>query len=440
MGAANRRRFAWFVLLLFLAPAIALQGATLSQTDESASSPAPTNSRYRTHREIPPLPARARPATELKVPEGDFSNAPSRDDPEEYSLALGAAEDPDSETSAVGGSTGSGTILAMVDFAAEDAPTQHLAQPNTPPPAPQLVSPADDAIVRTRTPTLQISSPPQDADGQTLTFRYFIQTSPDADAPGQLLDSGWISSQTWSDFAYALEDGTTYHWTVWSFDGLQSTPASGYRSFSVDLGFGDGSGIDSLGPVAVDLGTGNASVSVSSRSYATAAGGIGLSYTYNSMDAETHGLRAQYFDDIDTDQTIDANELRLERVDSHVSFEWGTDSPYTSVPADHFMVRWTGTIAVPSTGSWEISASADNGEANDGARIWVGQTPTLVYSNYLQPVQKSPVQLTGGSGVPITIEYYEGVGAASIKLVAKPVSAPGAPAPVPGVVAPPGPR
>ncbi len=95
-----------------------------------------------------------------------------------------------------------------------------------------------------------------------------------------------------------------------------------------------------------------------------------------------------------------------------VNFDWGNGVPGPGVPADNFSVRWTGTITIPSSGTYRFRTNSD-----DGVRLWVNGTqlinnwtdhaPTLNTSN--------GISLSSGRRT-VTLEYYERGGGAVIQL------------------------
>src|SRR4029079_12738868 len=43
-----------------------------------------------------------------------------------------------------------------------------------------------------------------------------------------------------------------------------------------------------------------------------------------------------------------------------VNFDWGSSAPGPGVPANQFSVRWTGTITIPTTGSYRLRTVSDD--------------------------------------------------------------------------------
>ncbi|HEY5214538.1 MAG TPA: glycoside hydrolase family 3 C-terminal domain-containing protein [Acidobacteriaceae bacterium] len=62
------------------------------------------------------------------------------------------------------------------------------------------------------------------------------------------------------------------------------------------------------------------------------------------------GLKGEYFDNVDFHGTP-----AMTRVDQQVEFDWNAATPYKTIDAEHFGVRWTGTIQVPVAGDYTFS-------------------------------------------------------------------------------------
>ena len=73
------------------------------------------------------------------------------------------------------------------------------------------------------------------------------------------------------------------------------------------------------------------------------------------------GLHADYF----SNQSLTA-PAALSRTDATVNFNWGTGSPGSSLPSDHFSVRWTGQVEALYSQTYTFTTSSD-----DGIRLWV---------------------------------------------------------------------
>ncbi len=69
-----------------------------------------------------------------------------------------------------------------------------------------------------------------------------------------------------------------------------------------------------------------------------------------AADAAENGLKAEYF----ATDNFDGAPV-LTRVDKQIDFDWNSASPVPAAPADHFAVRWTGTITAPAAGDYTFT-------------------------------------------------------------------------------------
>ncbi|HEX6722940.1 MAG TPA: PA14 domain-containing protein, partial [Burkholderiaceae bacterium] len=96
-----------------------------------------------------------------------------------------------------------------------------------------------------------------------------------------------------------------------------------------------------------------------------------------------------------------------------VDFNWGSGAPGTGVPANKFSVRWTGTVTIPTTGSYRFRTISD-----DGVRLSINGTQRI--NNWddhsANTDTTTTLSFTAGQRVPITLEYYENGGQAVVRL------------------------
>ena len=120
------------------------------------------------------------------------------------------------------------------------------------------------------------------------------------------------------------------------------------------------------------------------------------------------GLRGEYF----TNKTL-ADAPRLVRIDSVISFDWGTGSSDSTIPPDRFSVRWTGKLVPRVAGMYRLGFSSD-----DGVRLWI-DNKLWIDSWYIRSAQLDAVTMPLDSGhtYDIRIEYFESAGGASARLV-----------------------
>ncbi len=100
----------------------------------------------------------------------------------------------------------------------------------------------------------------------------------------------------------------------------------------------------------------------------------------------------------------------LVRNDSSLAFDWGNNSPDSTVPADNFGVRWQRTLSLPA-GAYKFSVTAD-----DGVSIWVDGLRIIdVWPHGSGQVTYGYIWLSEGPHA-IRVEYYEQEGSANVHL------------------------
>jgi len=119
------------------------------------------------------------------------------------------------------------------------------------------------------------------------------------------------------------------------------------------------------------------------------------------------GLIGRYYNGM----ALAGNPL-LTRIEA-VNFDWGSGAPGPGVPANQFSVRWSGTVTIPSTGSYRFRTMSD-----DGVRLWLGGTQRINnWTNHGNTTDTtSTLSFTAGQRVPLTIEYFENGGNAVMRL------------------------
>lgn len=299
-------------------------------------------------------------------------------------------------------------------------------------------SPADKSVTVSTQPTLQVNTA-TDADGDAVQYYFRIATNSDAET-GAVINSGWQSSRQYTIPQHILQDGRTYYWHVYTRGNTNApnTPPNWVRSFKVDLRTGKNStqAYEKVGPIAVDLATGNATTSTGSHSISALGGDIGLKLDYNTpalvqsgtaqKTIANYGLTGRYYNDPSGSRAFpsnpaDPNRLLMVRNDNRISFNWGSGAASPGLPADKFLVRWEGYITVPETKSYTLGAGAD-----DGVRIWVGTGSGGAYQTALDSWNfvagnrwGTARTLTANQPTRIKIEFIEDAGGASFKTLIK---------------------
>jgi RHS repeat-associated protein len=284
-----------------------------------------------------------------------------------------------------------------------------------------LGTPADNEIRITNTPTLTatITTDP-DGAGDDAQYRFVLVPF---DGSGIQAASEWKPADgtpaSWIVPAGLLDPTTSdpltsYRWGVEVKDNRGGSTTSAMRTLRVQpyLGMSTIAPMQSVGPVGVNLATGNVVFTTASPTVATVGGPVGVSYAYNSQDRTNLGLRGTYFNDVNGNGYQDgAEQIYLARRDAVPSFDWGLAAPSPSVPADLFATQWTGFITVPATGSWTFRIAHD-----DNVLLRIGGTTIYNAGCCTSNGMSSPITLTAGQQYSFELYYKEGYATAYVKL------------------------
>ncbi len=291
---------------------------------------------------------------------------------------------------------------------------------DSPTPVPAMVEPANGQVTVSTQPTLRVS-PVSDPDG-AVKYSYIVSTSPGGS--GAVINSGWIDATQWTIPDGILQDGTTYYWRVHAQDVHTYTQpiSTPERSFKVDLRTGKDStqAYDTVGPIGIDLATGNATTSASTHTMNALGGSIGLNFDYDSPAKSKKGLIGEYWQvpvNYAFANGAPTTAPNLVRNDQEVNFDWGLGNPSPGVISDDgFYARWKGHFVAPTTGSYTFGASVD-----DDIAVFVNnqQVFSRACCSGVDYTGATPVSLQAGQVVPLRIEYREANGAAYAKVYVK---------------------
>jgi hypothetical protein len=108
------------------------------------------------------------------------------------------------------------------------------------------------------------------------------------------------SSFTWTPTAAAVKAAMTagtYYWHVWESDGTNTVTNATPVTITVSEDYGErpSDPMQALGPVEVNMHSGNVVVSTASPSFTTVSGPVGLTYTYNSLKPPAVGFTGSYY-------------------------------------------------------------------------------------------------------------------------------------------------
>lgn len=305
-------------------------------------------------------------------------------------------------------------------------PPEGTAKPGSTTATPQTIT--------TLTPTLEVDAvtdPDNYPAGATVKYEFKIATGPDGKS-GSVVTSPLRTASggkaRWTVPNGVLQDGGVYYWIVQPHDSLNKNPYPAWvMKIKVDqrLGASGPSPFESAGPVTVNLANGNANLSFSSPTVQTVGGPMGMSFTYNSQERldDNVGLKAEYFDAVSATGVVPEDpedfkfsdaQLLMVRRDPTVSFIWGEGRPAPGIPADRFMVRWTGVLTLPA-GQYRLGINHDG-----GAKVVLNDTS--VHINNWNSSSSGLTRWSGttinstGQQIKIRIEMFERVGPARAEL------------------------
>ncbi|MDO8490022.1 MAG: choice-of-anchor D domain-containing protein [bacterium] len=118
------------------------------------------------------------------------------------------------------------------------------------------------------------------------------------------------------------------------------------------------------------------------------------------------GLTAEYF------ATKNLSGLVVRKTESHIDFDWQNSAPSADLPSNDFSVRWSGTIEAPMSGLYDFITRAD-----DGVRLWVNGVKVVDdWAEHAVTEKMGSVQMQRGKKYDVTLEYFDGIGAAIAQL------------------------
>jgi RHS repeat-associated protein len=292
---------------------------------------------------------------------------------------------------------------------------------DSPTPASVQSSPANGQVMVDGQPVLK-GSTVSDPDGATQ-YKFTVASNSDGKS-GAVINSGWISTPQWTVPDGILQDGTTYYWRIHTKDVTDlSQPNEGsVMSFKVDFRNGKDSTqtYDTVGPVDVNLATGNMTVENGSHTMSALGGSIGMNLSYNTPNRARKGTKAEYWNiasNYSFTSGAPTSAPTVTRIDPDVNFDWSGAAPDPRIGTDNWYTRWTSKMTIPVTGAYTFGAAIDdnyavyiNGQKVAGAGCC---------SNVATYAGSTPMALQAGQVVDLRVEFQEYVGAAYMKLFVK---------------------
>jgi len=142
---------------------------------------------------------------------------------------------------------------------------------------------------------------------------------------------------------------------------------------------------------------------------------IPSSFLFTDESQSEHGLKAVYFSNINLQ-----DPPFLTRTDADVSFVWKEAGVSEALPKN-FSVRWTGFLAPPETGDYQIGFTGD-----DGYRLWLGGDLLFEdWGTHPRSTRTKSIRLEKGHPYAIKMEYFETTRGAQARLLWTPPGDPG---------------
>lgn len=129
-----------------------------------------------------------------------------------------------------------------------------------------------------------------------------------------------------------------------------------------------------------------------------------------TVNAVGTGLQGSYYKD------SNFASLVATRLDATINFNWGYGSPMSSVPTDHFSVRWTGTVAATTTETYTYYLTS-----TDPASLYLNDQLVLSITGNADSSKPSAkgsvsVKMTANSKTRIRVDFKENDKTAAVKL------------------------
>lgn len=276
-------------------------------------------------------------------------------------------------------------------------------------PSPTFAVPQTQQVFTTTQPSFRLNYEANPNNSTALQYAMQITDGKDSSGVGTgvVINSGsFQNSPNWTVPDGVLQNGSTYY-----IQGATHDPSSNLTSpwsapiqFKIDTREGQDKTqtYDTLGPVNVDLATGNVATSNASHTTAALAGNIGVNLDYNSPLKSRPGLVGKYWNS----GSGSASSPQLQRVDQSVDFNWSNGSPGAPINATNFSAEWDGYFVTPVTGSYNF------GGVNDDA-LTITVNGQQVYNNggcYTGPCYGSSINLTAGQVVSFQAAYTQATG------------------------------
>jgi len=277
-----------------------------------------------------------------------------------------------------------------------------------PPAAPSIATPTANQVYTDLQPSFSVNSM-SNPNGST-PLQYEVLVSSGLGASGALITSGKQNASQWTIPDGILQDGSTYYVQARSFDPITNAYSGWGTSvpFRIDSRNGKNASqtYDNLGPVSVDLATGNVSTATSSHSSDALGGALGVGLNYNSPLKSRNGLVGKYWNvAANYSGGLPSSPPQVTRVDQNVDFNWNSGSPSAgTINNDWFFAAWDGYFVAPTTGTYYFGGNED-----DVLTVTVNGQQQYAHGGCYTGIcyGTNSITLQAGQTVPIHIEYQE---------------------------------
>ncbi len=127
----------------------------------------------------------------------------------------------------------------------------------------------------------------------------------------------------------------------------------------------------------------------------------------NYFNKDSSGLKGEYY------SSLDFKGYKVTRLDSRISFDWGTGSPAWIPNHDKFSVRWSGQIKPAYSEQYTFHVISD-----DGARLWVNNQLIIdEWKTRAATEYEGSISLTANKKYNIKLEYFDQKNDACVKLL-----------------------
>jgi len=134
---------------------------------------------------------------------------------------------------------------------------------------------------------------------------------------------------------------------------------------------------------------------------------IDSSFLYLPDKTEEHGLKAEFFDNMNLE-----GKPVYSRIDKEINFNWGNEAPFEGFRSENYSIRWTAILKPVKTGNYILDVTSD-----DGSRLYLdGKLVVDDWSDHATEVHSYKVKLIAGKSYAIKYEFYQNGGDAVAKL------------------------